>query len=99
MQLNLFDPLFLASRPSLLSLSLPPHPLFHISNPTPCLCTRIFDWLEDKKGNKKHKTPAKQYINTALEQIQKILQDEEQFPTKFGMLMGMHIHVCTFICV
>eukprot|EP00731_Ephydatia_muelleri_P006738 Em0003g986a len=54
--------------------------------PSMCAGKEIFEWLEDRKGNKKHKTPAKQYINTALEQIHKILQDEEQFPTKFGML-------------
>lgn len=44
-----------------------------------------FDWLDDRKGKAKStRVPAKQFINSALTQIQEQLRDEEIFPTKFG---------------
>ena len=45
---------------------------------------RSFDWLEDKKGSKKTRLPAKQFIDTSLAQIQRQIRDEQTFPTKFG---------------
>ena len=46
---------------------------------------RTFEWLDDRKVSKKMtKVPAKQFIDTALSQIQKQLRDESIFPTKFG---------------
>ena len=46
---------------------------------------RTFEWLDDRKVSKKMtKVPAKQFIDTALSQIQKQLRDETIFPTKFG---------------
>ena len=45
---------------------------------------RSFDWLEDRKGSKKTRLPAKQFIDTSLAQIQRQLRDEQIFPTKFG---------------
>ena len=45
---------------------------------------RSFDWLEDKKGSKKTRLPAKQFIDTSLAQIQRQIRDERTFPTKFG---------------
>ena len=46
---------------------------------------RTFEWLDDRKVSKKlTKVPAKQFIDTALSQIQKQLRDESIFPTKFG---------------
>lgn len=44
-----------------------------------------FEWLDDRKVSKKMtRVPAKQFIDTALSQIQKQLRDESIFPTKFG---------------
>ena len=51
---------------------------FFLSSP------RSFDWLEDKKGSKKTRLPAKQFIDTSLAQIQRQIRDEQTFPTKFG---------------
>ena len=49
---------------------------------------RTFEWLDDKKGSKKlSKIPAKQFIDVSLTQIQKQLEDEAIFPTKFGELI------------
>lgn len=57
---------------------------------------RTFEWLDDKKGSSKKlsKTPAKQFIDTSLTQIQKQLEDETIFPTKFGMFLLL-AHTCT----
>lgn len=52
--------------------------------PTIAAGKETFEWLEDKKSSKKTKLPAKQYMDSALSQIQKQLQNEEIFPTKFG---------------
>ena len=42
-----------------------------------------YEWQDGK--NKRHtKLPAKEYIDSALTMIQKQLQDETIFPTKFG---------------
>ncbi len=50
---------------------------------------RTFEWLDDKKGNKKStRVPAKQFIDSSLTQIHKQLQDERIFPTKFGPFLG-----------
>ena len=46
---------------------------------------RAFDWLDERRGGKRlTKLPARQFIDTALTYIQKQLQDESLFPTKFG---------------
>ena len=51
-----------------------------------CILCRTFEWLDDKKGGKKStRVPAKQFIDSSLTQIQKQLQDERIFPTKFGL--------------
>ncbi len=44
--------------------------------------TSSFDLESDKK--KKVKMHAKQYIDTVMSNIQKQIQDEQIFPTKFG---------------
>ena len=44
--------------------------------------TSTFDFESDKK--KKVKMHAKQYIDTVMSNIQKQIQDEQIFPTKFG---------------
>ena len=55
------------------------------------LYIRTFDWLDDRRGGKRlTKLPARQFIDTALTYIQKQLQDESLFPTKFGKLAGSH---------
>jgi MOB kinase activator 1 len=44
-----------------------------------------FEWLDERRGGKRlTKLPARQFIDTALTYIQKQLQDESLFPTKFG---------------
>ena len=49
---------------------------------------RAFDWLDERRGGKRlTKLPARQFIDTALTYIQKQLQDESLFPTKFGMFI------------
>ncbi len=50
------------------------------------LICRTFEWLDERKGSSKKlsKTPAKQFIDSSLTQIQKQLEDESIFPTKFG---------------
>ena len=67
--------------------SLSVHCVFH-TGPS----SRAFEWLDDKKGSSKKlsKTPAKLFIDTSLTQIQKQLEDETVFPTKFGQFC-----VCT----
>ena len=56
------------------------------------LLIRAFDWLDDRRGGKRlTKLPARQFIDTALTYIQKQLQDESLFPTKFGRLAGSFI--------
>ena len=48
-----------------------------------CLPYSTYEWQDSK--NKKHvKLPAKQYIDSALSNIQKQLCEESIFPTKFG---------------
>lgn len=55
------------------------------SCPTMTAGKESFDWLDDRRGGKRlTKLPARQYIDTALTYIQKQLQDESLFPTKFG---------------
>ena len=58
--------------------------------------SRSFEWLDDKKGSSKKlsKTPAKLFIDTSLTQIQKQLEDETVFPTKFGQFC-----VCTSVFI
>jgi len=50
---------------------------------TVLLSYSTYEWQDSK--NKKHvKLPAKQYIDSALSNIQKQLCEEAIFPTKFG---------------
>lgn len=53
------------------------------SCPTMTAGKETFEWLEDRKS-RKTKLPAKQFIDASLSHIQKLLQDEKIFPTKFG---------------
>jgi len=45
---------------------------------------RTFEWLDEKKGKKMAKVPAQKFMDSSLTQIQKQLEDERIFPTKFG---------------
>jgi MOB kinase activator 1 len=55
------------------------------SCPTMTAGKEAFDWLDERRGGKRlTKLPARQFIDTALTYIQKQLQDESLFPTKFG---------------
>ena len=45
---------------------------------------RVYELDTDKDKKKKIKMHAKQYIDTAMMNIQKQLGDEQLFPTKFG---------------
>jgi hypothetical protein len=46
------------------------------------LVDRQFQWVDDK--GKRSKFPAPQYIDFALTYIQRTVNDESLFPTKFG---------------
>ena len=60
------------------------HQILHASSPPPPPLLRTFDWLEERRSGRRTKLPAKQFIDTALSQIQKHFQNEDIFPTKFG---------------
>ena len=60
----------------------------HISlccNHIPLCCNpfRVYEWQETKSG-RKQKLSARQYVDTAMSFVQKTMQDENVFPTKFG---------------
>ena len=56
-----------------------------------CPLCSTYEWQDSK--NKKHvKLPAKQYIDSALSNIQKQLCEEAIFPTKFGMWINCSVY-------
>ena len=54
-------------------------------NHLPLWCNpfRVYEWQETKSG-RKQKLSARQYVDTAMSFVQKTMQDENIFPTKFG---------------
>lgn len=45
--------------------------------------SQVYEWQETKSG-RKQKLSARQYVDTAMSFVQKTMQDENIFPTKFG---------------
>ena len=48
-----------------------------------CVGTNVYEW-QDGKSSKKQKLSARQYVDTGMAFIQRNMEDENTFPTKFG---------------
>ena len=61
------------SQPGVILLTVP---LFYLLN-------SVYEW-QDGKSSKKQKLSARQYVDTGMAFIQRNMEDENTFPTKFG---------------
>jgi MOB kinase activator 1 len=53
------------------------------SCPVMCAGPNVYEWQDGKTG-RKQKLSARQYVDTAMSFVQKNMQDDSTFPTKFG---------------
>lgn len=59
---------------------------------TSCFLSRIYYWYDEK--GKKTKCTAPQYVDFVMSLCQKLVTDEEIFPTKYGECLSLLVLLC-----